>query len=60
MANEKATTDGRFRSMLEVKRAYLPALLKSQSAEDVPELIERTAEITEHTLRKHVKKQGMP
>ena len=55
MAKEKPTTDRRFRSVLEVKRAYLPDLLKSQCAEDVQELIEKTAEVTKHTLRKLLK-----
>ena len=41
--------------MLEVKRAYLPDLLKSQCADNVQELIEKTAEVTKNTLRKRVK-----
>ena len=53
---DERPNDGHFRSVLEVKKAYFPALLKSQSTENVQELIERTAEVTEHTLRKRVKK----
>ena len=56
MAKEKSATDRRFRSVLEVKKAYLPDLLKSQRIEDVQELIEKTTKVTRHTLRKRVKK----
>ena len=56
MAKGKPRKAERFRSVLEVKRAYLPELLKSQSGEDVQELIERTANVTEQALRRRVKK----
>lgn len=56
MAKENSTTDRSFRSVLEIKKAYLPDLLKSQCAEDVQELIEKTTKVTRHTLRKRVRK----
>ena len=56
MANEKPTKDRRFRSVMEVRQTYLPALVKSQSAEHMEELVEKTTEVIEHALRRRVKK----
>ena len=57
MAKEKPTSDRRFHSLLEVKREYLPALLKSQSDdEDLRKLAERA----EQTLREHLEKVTLP
>ena len=56
MQTEKSTTKNCFRSVLAVKMAYLPSLMKSQSQEHVQESVKRTAKITENTLRKCVKK----
>lgn len=53
MAKEKPTSERRFRSLLEVKREYLPALLKSQSDD---EDMRKLAEHTEQTLREHLEK----
>lgn len=53
MAKEKPTSDRRFRSLLEVKREYLPALLKSQSDD---EDLQKFAERAEQTLREHLEK----
>ena len=55
MQRQNSTASKRFRSVLDVKRAYLPSLLKSQSRDDGQEMIERTEEMTKHTLRKCVK-----
>ncbi len=56
MSNKKQKTKRCFRSVSEVKEAYLPTLLKSQSVGDLRDMIERTAEVTEHTLRKRVRR----
>ena len=56
MVNKKQRTDMCFRSVSEVKEAYLPTLLKSQSVGVLRDMVERTAEVTEHTLRKRVRK----
>ena len=55
MAKEKSKTHRHFRSVLAVKKAYLPELLKSQRAEDIQEVIEKTTKVTKHTLRKRVR-----
>ena len=53
MAKEEPMSDRRFRSLLEVKREYLPDLLKSQSDdEDLQKLAERAEKI----LREHLEK----
>ncbi len=54
MANKGPTNHRTFRSVSEVKREYLPTLQKSRNAEDVQQFVERAAEITEQTLRKHL------
>lgn len=56
MAKEKPTSDKRFRSLLEVKREYLPALLKSQSDD---EDLQKLAERAEQTLREHLEKAAV-
>ena len=44
-----------FRSLEDVKKAYLPELLKSQKGE-VEGLIERSGELTERVLRKALRR----
>lgn len=53
MVKDKPTSDRIFRSLLAVKREYLPALLKSKNDdEDMQKLAERT----EQTLREHLER----
>ena len=54
MTKEQPVKDKPLRSVLEVKSAYLPRLMKNQSGEDGKDLAERNAEVTARTLRKIV------
>ena len=56
MANEKPTNDRRFRSVMEVRQTYLPELARSQNAEHMEELVNKTSEVIGHALRKPVQK----
>jgi hypothetical protein len=51
MGNSKQDADRRFRSIEDVKSEYLPV-----SSKGVDELVDKTADVTQSALKKHVKR----